>query len=299
MPNYTSIRRLHLLIEKLSGNQYWSIEDLLSYMMRCDIEVSDRTVKRDINTLRTDYGLEVCYSRNHKGYKVEKDESGKLELVQRFFQSSATVHLIKDMILEPEQFDSIISYQTDHTRNGSAYIKPLLDAINNGLIVSFRHENLKNDTFTARKAEPYFLKEYKARWYMLAYDLDAQDYRLFGLDRVTDVAATDELFTKRGFDPQTYFKDTFGVYTSKERAEEIQLEVKGLTAKLMAKVPVHPSQRIVSINGETYIFSLLVKPTVEVRNYILSLGRHAKVLKPQKLADEIREQLILALVAYK
>lgn len=299
MPNYTSIRRLHLLIEKLSGNQYWSAEELISYLMRNDIEVSDRTIKRDIATLRTDYGLDVCYSRNYKGYKVETDESGKLDLAQRFFQSSATVHLIKDVIKEPAQFDSIISYQTDHAHNGSVYIKPLLDAINNYLIVSFRHENLKTETFTERKAEPYFLKEYKARWYLLAYDLDAKDYRLFGLDRVTDVEATEEQFKKRPFDPQTYFKGTFGVYTSEESAEEIHLEVKGLNAKLMDKVPVHESQRVISRNGETYVFSLRVKPTVEVRNYVLSLGRHAKVLKPQKLADEIREQLILTLVAYK
>ena len=298
MSSYSTIRRLHLLIEKLNGSQYWSIDELLEYLGRYDIEVTKRTIKRDFDTLRADYGLDVPYTRARKGYRIEAGTSDNLELIQRFFQSSATVHLLKDLIRDPDHLDSVISYKSEGTENGAAFIKPLLDAINEGSIVSFRHEKLKDDTFSERTAEPYFLKEHKARWYLLAYDLNTNEYRTFGLDRITDLQPTGEKFKKRSFNPRAYFDGTFGVFVSDQPVEDILIEVKGLTGKLMHKVPVHSSQKLISRDGETYVFRLRVKPTVEVRTYILSLGRHARVLRPDTLIKDVKKQLRLSLAVY-
>lgn len=300
MANYNTIRRLHLLTKKLSGIQYWALDEISEYLSANDIEVDKRTIKRDFDRLRADYGLQLNYSHQHKGYRIEDDMSSNLELAGRFFESSATSLIIKDVIKEPDRLKTVISYSTDYAENGSSLVKPLLEAINKSVIITFTHENLKKETFSERKVEPYFLKEHKARWYLLGYDLDVGELRLYGLDRVTFLHQTQETFRPRDFDARKYFEGTFGVYvTSGQPAQEILLEVKGLTGKLMDKVPVHPSQKLIKREGDTFLYTLHVSPTVELRTYILSLGRHAKVLRPKSLAEDVKQQLRLALEVYR
>lgn len=107
----------------------------------------------------------------------------------------------------------------------------------------------RTKTFSERTAEPYFLKEYKARWYLLAYDLDAQDYRLFGLDRISDLQPTGEPFEKRSFDPRGYLEGTFDVFVSDQTVEDIHIEIKGLTGKLMDKRCVPSSSARAATRG--------------------------------------------------
>lgn len=300
MANYKTIRRLYLLLTKLNGNLYWSLDEILDYLYQNDIEVDQRTIKRDFNSIRTDYGLQLVYSNQHKGYRIEEDLTENVDLVSRFFENSASLHAIKDVIKNAKQLRSVISYSSDHTETGSPMVKPLLDAIRKSAVVSFEHENLQIETFTNRRVEPYFLKEHKSRWYLLGYDHSSKDFRLFGLDRVTNLVETKESFQPQNFDAQEYFKNTFGVYVDSEQpAELIELVVTGLSGKLMNKVPVHPTQKLVKQEGEIFWFTLFVKPTSELRTHILSLGRHAKVVCPESLVNDIKHQLELTLDNYR
>lgn len=50
---------------------------------------------------------------------------------------------------------------------------------------------------STRRVEPYRLVATGRRWYLVAYDLDREDWRSFRLDRMTDVAATGWRFHPR------------------------------------------------------------------------------------------------------
>lgn len=300
MANYKTVRRIYFLITKLNGNLYWSLRQILDYLSLNDIVVDQRTIKRDFDSIRYDYSLDLEYSPRHKGYRIIKRDNDNLELINRFFENSASLHAIRDVINNAKQLRSFISYSSDHTETGSPLVKPLLVAIQKSAVVSFNHENLQTETFTNRRVEPYYLKEHKRRWYLLGYDHSSMDFRLFGLDRVTNLVETKELFQPQNFDAQEYFMNTFGVYVDSEQpAELIELVVTGLSGKLMNKVPVHPTQELVKREGETFWFTLFVRPTSELRTHILSLGRHAKVVSPESLANDIKHQLEHTLDHYR
>jgi proteasome accessory factor B len=300
MANYNTIRRLHLLLKKLNGNQYWSLDEILDYLSQNDIEVYQRTIKRDFNSIRTDYGLNLVYSPPHKGYRIEEDLTENVELTSRFFESIASSHALRDVIKNAKQLRSFISYSSDHIETGSPLVKPLLVAIQKSAVVSFEHENLQTETFTNRRVEPYFLKEHKRRWYLLGYDHSSKDFRLFGLDRVTNLIETKESFQPQEFDAQEYFMNTFGVFVDSDQpAELVELQVTGLSGKLMNKVPVHPTQKLVKREGDTFWFTLFVRPTSELRTHILSLGRHTKVVSPESLVNDIKHHLELTLDNYR
>ncbi len=58
----------------------------------------------------------------------------------------------------------------------------------------------RDGTSTARRVEPYRLVVVGPRWYLLAFDIDRDDWRTFRLDRVGDVAPTTWRFTPRPHD---------------------------------------------------------------------------------------------------
>lgn len=125
------------------------------------------------------------------------------------------------------------------------------------------------------------------------------EYRVFGLDRVSNLVIGKNTFSKRLHNPRSYFDGIFGVFDDeKMKIEEIHIEVKGFAAKLIEKVPIHSSQEYINKNGDVYVFRLLLRPTIEVRNLILGLGKYAKVLKPESLVEQIKLDLRSTLAQY-
>ncbi|MEU6309913.1 YafY family protein [Streptomyces sp. NPDC047014] len=55
----------------------------------------------------------------------------------------------------------------------------------------------KDGAETRRQVEPYRLVSTGSRWYLVAYDLDREDWRTFRVDRVADAFATGARFTPR------------------------------------------------------------------------------------------------------
>ena len=62
-------------------------------------------------------------------------------------------------------------------------------------------------TVTSRRVEPRQVVSAAGHWYLMAYDLDRDDWRTFRIDRMTEVAATGSRFRPRpGPDPLEYVR---------------------------------------------------------------------------------------------
>ena len=55
---------------------------------------------------------------------------------------------------------------------------------------------------------PYLLKEYRNRWYVIAWNPDRSDYRTYGLDRMESVEEQDDGFALRSVLMPTTFSST-------------------------------------------------------------------------------------------
>ncbi|MEV0285501.1 WYL domain-containing protein [Kribbella sp. NPDC050820] len=62
--------------------------------------------------------------------------------------------------------------------------------------ISFSYINARGE-HAIRRVEPYRQIHYMLRWYLLAYDLDRDDWRVFRLDRITDERRTNTPYTPR------------------------------------------------------------------------------------------------------
>lgn len=202
-------------MRKLQNHPYISFRELQRELERelafrgYDPVCSDATLKRDLNELKEEFGLDITYSRTHKGYSLPAVRKGWLDMdciIEPIEVMTALGnHSLPEYIL-PEQ------YQT----RGTQYLSYLLHAIRQRQKVHFLYRKYADNTRSERTLSPYALKEWRGRWYVLGAE-ESGKIKTFGLDRIKQLTLLPETFSKNeAFDPVQKFKDSFGIYSSEE-----------------------------------------------------------------------------------
>ncbi|HRZ77041.1 MAG TPA: WYL domain-containing protein, partial [Bacteroidales bacterium] len=165
--HHTTIRRYTLIIEKISRRQYPSFCEIRDFLGDHDFRVSDRTIQRDIEQIRVEFGLEITYDRHRNGYFINEDLSFKIEGFLRFLEIVNTAELLTESLKESRNALNYIAFDAaGHLRN-IACLKPLLQAVREHRRVRFDHENFETGLVKPYLLEPYLLKEYLNRWYLV------------------------------------------------------------------------------------------------------------------------------------
>ena len=99
----------------------------------------------------------------------------------------------------------------------------MLQAIQGRRVVSLSYRKFKSEGAEALLVHPYLLKEYRNRWYVIAWNPDRSDYRTYGLDRMESVEEQDDGFAlRRDFDADHFFKHSFGISKSTEAPQDVR-----------------------------------------------------------------------------
>ena len=95
---------------------------------------------------------------------------------------------------------------------GTENLYGLLYAIKNRFQVTFSYQTFRDDKITHRTTEPYALKEFKNRWYVLAKDLKDKKVKSFALDRLSELEIKRKKFQlPNDFNVNEHFKYCFGI----------------------------------------------------------------------------------------
>ncbi len=149
-----------------------------------------------------------------------------------------------------------------------------------------------------RSVEPYLIKEYQNRWYLLAIN-EAGEVRSYGLDRITNVVVTTRSFIpKKDFDAHSYYAHIIGLNHDGTGTEEVIFSTDALTSKYLKSLKWHPSQEVILENDSEVMFRLYVQINFELKQKFFSYGARIKVLAPERLVIEIKNELDQALKGY-
>ena len=174
--------------------------------------------------------------------------------------------------------------------------------------VEVKYRRYESDNVTEVDFEPYCLKLFNQRWYVLAHfhrdatpEKEERDYYgVYSFDRMQEVSLTNVKFEVRDdFDAQDYFSECFGVFVSESTpAERIVLRAYNKQRYYLNDLPLHHSQKVIG-RGENYTdFEYYIRPTIDFCGHILSLANQLKVICPQSLADRIRQMAMDTLEMY-
>lgn len=100
---------------------------------------------------------------------------------------------------------------------GTEHLYLLIYALKLKVKLLFSYQKYWDDKISKRSVQPYELKEFKNRWYLLANDNKGGKIKSFWLDRIKDLIITDECFElSTNFNPEDMCKYCLGIMNADE-----------------------------------------------------------------------------------
>ena len=288
MSKRESIARYNLIIKKL---RKWpaTFAEIKAYLaLESDIQdynfnISNRTFQRDRNDIRSLYNIDISFDFSKKTYYIAFDEQP--EANERILEAFDTFNALN----LTDRLSKYIHFEKRKPQ-GTEHLYGLLHAIKNKLQIKFVYQKYWEDELTIRTVEPYALKEFKNRWYVLSKDLGDDAIKSFSLDRLTDLEISNKKFKiPKDFNVNEYFQYCFGIVSpNSDEPEDIILSFDSIQGKYIKSLPFHDSQKILIDNEDELRIQLKLFITYDFYMELLSHGNNVKVLQPQSLIDDLK-----------
>ena len=260
----------------------WERNDLLSG----GIQYPKRSFHNHVTAIRELFGIEIACNKNTNSYYIAnsrelKDSSGfkgwlldALSLNNQLEESSQ----LKDRILLEEN------------PSGRELLPTILEAMRDNKMLTFSYKPywVEDDHISnLYHVEPYALKVFKRRWYLLGKYGDSP-LKVYALDRILDIDIEFESFTlPADFDAESFFSSCFGIIVSDEDPQTIKLKVNAFQSNYLRSLPLHPSQKETERTEEYSVFTYFLRPTFDFVQELLTLRETAEVLAPKELRAEM------------
>lgn len=302
MANYIISRRLQHIIQFVYDTRYPSKKTIIVFLKDKDFNLTGRTLDRDFEHIRADFGLEIAYSRAHNGYFIDEEKSVKVASFFKFLELVTLADIFSSSLKDSLTILDYVSFDDSKSFKGITHLKDILLAINQKRKLQFTHENFENNTFKPYIITPFLLKEYENRWFVIGAPDGLDDIRTFGVDRLYDLS----IGKRSTLNKKTYkskldnFKHIVGIDFKDGIPEPISILVNDLHIKYMASLPLHSSQVIhpKDVNGKHRVdFNLI--PNYEFKMQLLKIGDDVVVLSPKTLKDNIKSLLSKTLKRYQ
>lgn len=214
MAKLSQIRRLAILINKLSAVRYVPTDALIAHVENTlalydnkDSNYSQRTMQRDFGLIDEMFGIVIRNDKSRGYYIAELDEmtDNYKELLLNF------------ELLSSINTDSILQKYVlaEHRRNAIRHelIAPLLKAIRKRNPIEFDYTLVRhNGKIVHKRLMPHFLKESQYRWYLIGYDTDGK-LKSFGVDRISaiNILEDTQFLRDEHIDIPSLFRDSYGI----------------------------------------------------------------------------------------
>ena len=193
--------------------------------------------------------------------------------------------------------DRILLEEIPH---GTGYFDSVVESMrtNTEFIIDHQRYEEQRETLTM---QPYALKVYNKRWYVLGFIKEKESIRHLALERFLDLHSANNKFEfPKDFIPRKYYDNVVGIYVNEDfSVVNLKIRVHGVQMEYMKMLPLHKSQsEVKSRYGEFAEFTYRVCLTPELKSKILALGSNVEVLEPVEYREEIKKEIGLTLNRY-
>ena len=142
--------------------------------------------------------------------------------------------------------------------------------------------------------QPYALKVYNRRWYLLGFLKEQEALRIISLDRIIDLQVLKTTFElPSNFNARKYFANVVGIFVNEDLpVSKVKIRAYGVQAEYLRSTPLHKTQSEVrSKHGEFAEFTYRLCVTPELVSQLLAMGDRVEVLEPEKLREEMEGRI--------
>ncbi len=286
------LQRYLLIIRIISNNKFITLKELRKEVERQiviyddseSIGVSKRTIQRDFTDIKNIFNIEIIYSKRDKGYYLNKTSASDINKQLEYIDLIGTLDKkIEKFVFAEKRFFK-----------GTEYLHPLISAITKSQVIEFRYRKFDNTvTKETRTVEPYALKEFRGRWYLLAIEVggrleESGQLKTWGLDRIENLQQTNKIFDKKHhISIEKEFESAFGIFSDEIDAEEVILSFTPESGRYNLSLPLHESQETLIDNKNEIRIKLKVKITYDFIMELLSQSESLNVISPTHLKNKL------------
>lgn len=233
------------------------------------------------------FGVEIVCDTNTYKYSIASPEELKNNSAQQWLFNSFA---ISNTIEAGRNMKGRILFE--EIPNGAEYAQTVVNAMQQNRVLFVDYTPFRGEKMELY-LQPYAMRVYNQRWYVVGRFKESGAIRNLALDRILRMEITDETFVMpENFDAGEYYAHTVGIFVNEAlKPQRVVLRTYGVSTEYMRSVPLHHSQREIATNGnESSDFEYHLNLTPELTSKLLSKGDWVEVLEPKELREKVKEQ---------
>lgn len=309
--------RLVRLVAQLKENRYPNCSRFAEEMRKADlgenlsIACTPKTIFRDIQTLKNDFGAPIAFDKVRNGYYL-KHHGWNFACPQIFDDSEMLAAVLGARVAEhifPEPMKKQIREAVDYllTSNNPDFLDSMqIDSlvvipsnrtnIDAGVFLSLfgawqRHEMCHIEYLdsrgraSARNFEPHALVFFDGIWYAKGYCHTRKEMRTLVLSRMKSVVAAGKYFTP---DPEIVKTADENCIFDAEMVENVLVHCDDYLAKFISTRPLHPDQEVKEMSDGSCELRINRMAKYRLITWVMHQCGRARVISPQTSKNEIR-----------
>ncbi len=282
-----------------------------------EIEVSTKSIHRDLEFMRDRMALPIQYDSQRNGYyyseeisafptlTISEGEAVALILAEKALYQYRETPFEKPLLSAiqklKQSLNNSISFNLKEIDYGFSFqtrAEPILDlkifdtlakavARREQLELNYRKPGARNPE--ARIVDPYHLANVNGEWFLFAFDHARKDIRKFVPARIQSIQRTGKTFERsKKFSLEKELRDSFGVHSG-EGEFEVVIRFNARAADYIREKKWHESQQLRELKNGGVELKLKLSSLVEIERWILSWGGDAIAIKPKQLVEAVKE----------
>lgn len=248
------------------------------------VEIARTTFNRHKDAIEDIFGIIIeCDRKDGFRYYIANKSVLIEDTVQNWMLSSMAVHTA---VQEGVSLQKRILLE--EIPSGYKYLQSILEAMKSNHCISLTYQKYNDaETKIYPDAEPYCLKLYKQRWYILTRN--EQQFIILSLDRIKSLDISDKKFQlDKEFDAEAHFHDYYGVFLNERiPPQKVIIRASKDERPYLRDLPLHHSQEEINITSDYSDFSYFLSPSDDFIGEILRKKNRIYVISPKEIRDKI------------
>ena len=218
-----------------------------------------------------------------EGYYIKNPEIFRKDSIENWMLSTLAVNYaigecadIKDRI------------GVENIPSSERFLRDIIQAMRRNQVLHIAYQAYGRDRESHHTVQPYFLKLYHQRWYLIGPS-DSKPVITLALDRMKRVRNIGtEFLMDRTLTVTEYLKDCYGVMKDESlEAEDILIRAFGTEVSYLRDLPLHGSQTEVMAGDGWADFRFRLRPSWDFIGKLMERANRLKVMEPESVVAKI------------
>lgn len=233
-----------------------------------------------------EFGLKLKYDRRTMGYTIEHLGEIKSGTTYEWILNAFTV---SNLLMERDALEGRVILE--NVPSGQRFLKPIMDAMKVNQRLKLTYHKLEDPDGYTMFLEPYFVKLYERRWYVIGKNVEKKEVRTYALDRVEYAEVLNDRFKMpKNFNPEAYFAECYGITRIPGmKPMNVKLKVAASQVRYLRSLPLHATQKEIESYLDYSLFTLRVLPTFDFLQALMNLREFTEVVEPTELREMVTD----------